>query len=183
LRFRTSASERIATQHPVRHGQAPLSRPLSERAASPASRATALTCSMNYPPISTHSSRCARCLRGSSRWRVYWHAISHSASHRVGPAWVRRCCAETRAFTPIRCWRPTCANSRSGATGRHVLIAVARYLAAHSPTERAVFAVARMRRDELSRARPPVSPRHPRETPSHLPPAHHSPRVAPPIGV
>jgi len=32
-------------------------------------------------------------------------------------------------------------------------------------------------------ARPPVSPRHPRETPSHLPPAHHSPRVAPPIGV
>jgi hypothetical protein len=37
-----------------------------------------------------------------------------------------------RAFTPIRCWRPTCANSRSGATGRHVLIAVAR-LAAHSP--------------------------------------------------
>jgi hypothetical protein len=88
---------------------------------------------------------CSMPSTGSSRWRVYWHAISHSASHRVGPAWVRRCCAETRAFTPIRCWRPTCANSRSGATGRHVLIAVARYLAAHSPTERAVFAVARMR--------------------------------------
>jgi hypothetical protein len=63
-----------------------------------------------------------------------------------------------RAFTPIRCWRPTCANSRSGATGRHVLIAVARYLAAHSPTERAVFAVARMRRDELSRLGPRLAP-------------------------
>ena len=76
----------------------------------------------------------------------------------VGLKHERRAQLAMRAFTPIRCWRPTCANSRSGATGRHVLIAVARYLAAHSPTERAVFAVARMRRDELSRLGPRLAP-------------------------
>ena len=50
-----------------------------------------------------------------------------------------------RAFTLTRCWRRAYGNSGSGANtgpGRHILIAVARYLAAHSPTERAAFQTA-----------------------------------------
>ena len=46
---------------------------------------------------------------------------------------------------PTRCSRPACGSSASGATatqGRHILIAVARYLAAHSPTERAALQTA-----------------------------------------
>ena len=46
---------------------------------------------------------------------------------------------------PTRCWKRGWGSSANGATpgqGRHILIAVARYLAAHSPTERAVFQTA-----------------------------------------
>ena len=46
---------------------------------------------------------------------------------------------------PTRCWKRESGNSPSGATpneGRHILIAVARYLAAHSPTERAALQTA-----------------------------------------
>ena len=46
---------------------------------------------------------------------------------------------------PTRCWRRESGNSPLwGDTdeGRHILIAVARYLAAHSPTERAALQTA-----------------------------------------
>ena len=51
----------------------------------------------------------------------------------------------SHSSTPIRCWKLVSANSpMSGDTheGRHILIAVARYLAARSPTERAVLQTA-----------------------------------------
>jgi hypothetical protein len=55
-----------------------------------------------------------------------------------------RCYAKTLASMPIRCWRREFGNSLSGATLTlpDVLIAVARYLAAHSPTERAALQTA-----------------------------------------
>jgi len=46
---------------------------------------------------------------------------------------------------PIKCWRQASDSSRRGAMptrGRHILIAVARYLVAHSPTERAALQTA-----------------------------------------
>ena len=46
---------------------------------------------------------------------------------------------------PTRCWRRESGSSPSGSNtdeGRHILIAVARYLAAHSPTERAALQTA-----------------------------------------
>jgi hypothetical protein len=53
-----------------------------------------------------------------------------------------------RVSTAIKCWRPACANSGrwAGEQGRHILIAVARYLAAHSPTERAALQTAEIAR-------------------------------------
>jgi hypothetical protein len=44
-----------------------------------------------------------------------------------------------RSSTPIRCSKRACGSTGrgAGAEGSHILIAVARYLAAHSPTERA----------------------------------------------
>jgi hypothetical protein len=50
---------------------------------------------------------------------------------------------------PNRCWRRESGNSTVlGDTdeGRHILIAVARYLAAHSPTERAALQTADLAR-------------------------------------
>ena len=46
---------------------------------------------------------------------------------------------------PIRCWRLESGSSLTWGNadeGRHILIAVARYLAAHSPTERAALQTA-----------------------------------------
>jgi hypothetical protein len=67
----------------------------------------------------------------------------------------------SHSSTPIRCWKLVSANSPMwGDTheGRHILIAVARYLAAHSPTERAVLQTADIAR-RLMRSRT-VSRRH-----------------------
>ena len=53
--------------------------------------------------------------------------------------------AKMQAFMPIRCWRQEIRQFTAwGDTdeGRRILIAVARYLAAHSPTERAALQTA-----------------------------------------
>jgi hypothetical protein len=56
-----------------------------------------------------------------------------------------RCFGKTRASTPTRCWRRGSGNFVLwGDTdeGRRILVAVSRYLAAHSPTERAALQTA-----------------------------------------
>ena len=68
------------------------------------------------------SSRSARRLRPAAAGRprgATRGTPSHTrppAARRLSPRWAGRCCARTRAFTPIRCWRPACASSGNGAT-------------------------------------------------------------------
>ena len=42
--------------------------------------------------------------------------LGHPPQRAYRHAGAGRCCARTRAFTPIRCWRPACASLGSGAT-------------------------------------------------------------------
>jgi hypothetical protein len=64
-------------------------------------------------------SRSARCLRPAAAGRhrrASRGTPSHSATRRgrLSPREAGRCCARTRVFTPIRCWRPGCVSSGWG---------------------------------------------------------------------
>jgi hypothetical protein len=68
-----------------------------------------------------------------------WHlALCHSPQALIATL-AHAVLREDTGFMHIRCWRRESGNSAREAMrmGRHILIAVDRYLAAHSPTERA----------------------------------------------
>ena len=93
-------------------------------------------------PCSTLSTGSDRSISPESSWRAISARPLAWGADRHAPHAVLR---EDKASMPLRCWRRQPGNLRFGATptrAAHILIAAARYLAAHSPTERAALQTA-----------------------------------------